>query len=470
MTNDVVTFPDGETGSTLLRAALANAAAEFPTAFEGLSIPDSGTAFKRQWAEVVGAFEARRTASPDRLAIARHLAAFLPGQTHYGSATLAERFDDTTAPDAVEVKGTRPPGWVPELTWRGQTFAGSQIGELADRLREACQITEAGTAALQWVAEERLQEPLVLSDLRFALLGAGAELAPTSLLLQAGARVLWVDRQAPNLDPSTFSGTLVQVPGADDLLTDTPVIQAAVAREASAGPLHLGLYAYAPGRGRELRLTAAMNEVAAHTDPASVILLVSPTTPGEVSAGCRADRASRTARVPGWQRALRGLGALGGIPHHEHDEVQIARSIVGLQGPTYQAAQYLGKMMVAEAWAADRAPMRISANVAGITQTRSLEHPLFLAGFLGAPSFGIQIFNPDQTRVLMALLLLHDIANPQAASALPDPLERARGVVGQSIHGGVRSAPFALDPTIRVAALLGLSKQPSLLMRLARGK
>ncbi|MEO0601027.1 MAG: hypothetical protein AAF211_06300 [Myxococcota bacterium] len=454
----------------MLRSALAAAIEAFPDAFGGIAVPGPGSAFKSAWPEFVGEFEARRAASPDRLAIARDLAAFLTPRTHFGDGPLSERFAGATAGEATERRGTARPGWIPTLEWRGTTFEGAGIADLAAQMREACQITEAGAAALTWVADTLLREPVVLSDHRFALLGAGAELAPTKYLLAAGARVLWVDRQAPELAPDAFGGTLVHVPGAADLLSETPAIGAAVAREVAAGPLNLGLYAYAPGRGRELRLTAAMNAIAAFSTPASVTLLVSPTTPGEVQVACRSDRDARTIGVPSWQRVLGAMGALGGVPHHIAGDVQIARSIVGLQGPTYQAAQYLGKMMLAEAWSVDRAPMMVSANVAGITQTRSLEHPLFLAGFEGAPSFGIQIFEPEQTRVLMTLMMLHDLLNPEAPSRRADPMARATGVVSQSIHGGVRSAPYALDPTIRVAAVLGMARRPSLIARLASGR
>ncbi len=470
MKSDVVTFPEGETGSSLLRGALFDAIEAFPEVFAGLSVPASRGAFKSAWPELVGAFEARRVASPQRLAVARHLASYLPQRTRFGNDRLAERIGAAGAASPTQRVGTAAPGWIPAVDWGGRRYAGPEIAELADALREACQITDAGAKALRWVADTLLGEPLVLDTHRFALLGAAAELAPTRYLLAAGARVLWVDRQAPELAPDGFAGTLVHVPGAEDLLAQTPSIGAAVAREAAEGPLHVGMYAYAPGRGRELLLTAAMNEVADQANPASVMLLVSPTTPGEVHTGCREDREARTARAPAWQRVLRGLGALGGTPHHGAGEVEVARSIVALQGPTYQAAQYLGKMMVAEAWAADRAPLAVSANVAGITHTRSLEHPLFLAGFAGAPAFGIQIFEPEQTRVIMTLMMLHDLLNDEAPSRLTDPSMRARGVVGQAVHGGVRSAPFALDPTIRVAAIVGLARRPSLLGRLATGR
>lgn len=470
MTTDAVQFPDGETGSSLLRAALSDAVSTHPDVFGGLAVPGMGRAFKQAWPDFVGEFEARRIASPVRLDVARQLASFLPSRTHFGDRTLAESLGRGVAGEPEERRGTASPGWTPVIEWNGRTFEGAAIADFATELRAARQVTEEGARALTWVAETLLQEPLVLDDHRFALLGAAAELAPTRFLLAAGARVLWVDRQAPELAPDGFAGTLVHVPGAADLLTDTPSIAAAVAREAAAGPLHLGLYAYAPGRGRELRLTAAMNGIAAHAEPASVMLLVSPTTPGEVRGACVGDRTARTSEVPAWQRTLRWLGALGQHPAHAVGEVEVAKSIVGLQGPTYQAAQYLGKMMVAEAWVADRAPLVVSANVAGITHTRSLEHPLFLAGFEGAPAFGIRIFEPEQTRVITTLLMLHDLLNEAAPSRLEDPGARARAVVGQSVHGGVRSAPFALDPTIRVAAVLGLARRPGLLGRLVTGR
>ena len=467
MQSDSIAFPEGHTGSTLLNAALTDAVQAFPDVFAGLEIPPPGRAFRKTFAEVLGSFEARRAASPQRVPVARRLAGFLAQRATLGDRPLTERIGEGTAEDPVVVRGTAPPGWTPAVRWRGETFEGAAIGQLAVRMREACQITEAAARALGWMAEHLLQEPVVLTEHRFALLGAAAELAPTPFLLEAGARVLWVDRQPPALSADHFAGTLVAVPDAQDLLTQAPAIRAAVAREAS--PVHLGLYAYAPGRGRELLLTAAMNAIAAATEPTSVSLLVSPTTPGEVHASCREDRATRQRRLTGWQRALASVGALGGPSFHEDGGVEIARSIVALQGPTYQAAQYLGKMMLAEAWAADRAHTRISANVAGITRTRSLEHPLFLAGFLGAPSFGIQIYDPEQTRVLMALLMLHDLFAPDAPSTRPLP-DRARDVVAQSVHGGVRSSPFALDPTIRVAAVLGLTRRPSLLARLLSGR
>ncbi len=472
-----VAFTPGQTGSTLFREALAGACEHFPEVFGDLSIPEDPSAFKRELSDLLVRFEARRAGSERRIEIARMLSAVISDHARFAGdgadGSLSDHLDGAPAPDgpATEQQGTAEAGWVPQLDYRGETYRGARFGELADRMRADHQLTESAAAALRWVATELLGAPLVLSDHCFALLGAAAELSPAPYLLAAGARVVWIDRQAPSLAPEAFAGTLVHPAQANDLLADPGSAYRAVLQEAERGPVHLGLYAYAPGKGRELLLTTSMNAIAGAL-PAdalrSVSMLISPTTPGEVQPEDRRDREARRSTAPRWQRALARTPLLPDRAHHRHGEVEIARSIVPMQGPTYLAAQYLTKMMLAESWAIDRAPLRISANVAGITHTRSLEHPLFLAGFLGAPLFGIEIFQPDNTRVLTTLLMLHDVLNPDApgADASDGPVAQARRLVSQTVHGGLRSAPFDFDRTIRVAAVLGLVKKPSLLLRL----
>ena len=139
-------------------------------------------------------------------------------------------------------------------------------------------------------------------------------------------------------------------------------------------------------------------------------------------------------------------------------------------------------MMVAETWAtAGRAldgeaaaPVTISGNVAGITNTRSLEHPLFQAGFLGAPHYGVKIFEPATTRAMSGLLMLHDLLNPDAPGAAgrayATPAAKAAAVASQQVHGGCYSLPWIFDATIRASAVVGLAKRPSLLLKLAPKK
>jgi hypothetical protein len=110
--------------------------------------------------------------------------------------------------------------------------------------------------------------------------------------------------------------------------------------------------------------------------------------------------------------------------------------------------------------------------VAGITNTRSLSHPLFQIAFQGAPQFGVRIFEPATTRALSGLLMLHDLLNPDAPGAATkqydDELARAKAVRAEQIHGGVYDLPWQFESAVKTAALLGMGKRPDLLVRRAR--
>jgi hypothetical protein len=137
-----------------------------------------------------------------------------------------------------------------------------------------------------------------------------------------------------------------------------------------------------------------------------------------------------------------------------------------MQGASYQAAQYVEKLCAAERWAA--LPGRrftVSANVAGISRTRSLSHPLFEAAYAGAIAFGVETFAPDTTRALNGLLTLHDLLNPASPGA---PGRDPCALFSERFHGGFHVVPWAIDPALRVAALIGLARRPALLARMLR--
>jgi hypothetical protein len=80
----------------------------------------------------------------------------------------------------------------------------------------------------------------------------------------------------------------------------------------------------------------------------------------------------------------------------------------------------------------------------------------------------VRIFDADTTRALSGLLILHDLLNPQAPGAASangaNPSDKARALLSQQVHGGVYGLPFVLEPTIRMAALIGMGRKPSLLL------
>jgi len=53
-------------------------------------------------------------------------------------------------------------------------------------------------------------------------------------------------------------------------------------------------------------------------------------------------------------------------------------------------------------------------------------------------------------------------ANRQSQGEGLTAAERATQIGGVQVHGGVYTNPYALEPSIRVAALLGMAKRPSL--------
>ena len=80
-------------------------------------------------------------------------------------------------------------------------------------------------------------------------------------------------------------------------------------------PVHIGLFAYAPGKGRELRLGAGMDAIVRSLDPTivrSVAMFVSPTIAGEVQPEDVAYIAERVARPVAWHRALERVRVLSG--------------------------------------------------------------------------------------------------------------------------------------------------------------
>jgi len=476
--HDGVVLAPGSSGSSVFLEALGEAVRRHPKALGAVHLPADNETFKRSFGEVLVRFEAHRAGSPERVEIARTLVSALEDKLFFqrGDALepLLEHLARGAEPVRAEVVGGRgAPRAHIEIPWRHETFrGGAGLVELARRMREAHHVTDDAQRALGWKAE-RAADGLDLRGERFAIMGAAAELAPTELLLAAGADVLWIDRSPPpeRLMAGDFAGRLHAI-GASDLLADPRRVRQAIIDFAAEGPAHLGLYAYAPGKGRELRLAAVMDAIAKSLPAStarSVSMLISPTTPGEVQPEDRAAAIVKRERAQVWKKALERAGLLPPGAHETVGDATVSRTIVSLQGAAYQAAQYLTKMMSAEVMIADGVggqPITVSANVAGITATRSLLHPLFQAAFLGAPRFGIEIYQPATTRAVSGLLMLHDVLNPAAPGAstrAAEPVhERARKTAAQTIHGGARALPWIFEPTIRVAAVLGLGKKPGL--------
>jgi hypothetical protein len=485
-----VVLPTGHTGSSLFHSLLTQAAAEFPGALGAVELPRSSGSFKREYGEILARFESARVVAPERVDIARYLVKKSQASLEFAEADrripLDEYLTTTVAsPTFTSVQLGAADGFRPELTFDGQIHRGRSVCAVADRMVEAHHMTKAARDALHWIVQhvESQGGSLDLRGQNFVVLGAGAELAATRMLLAAGARVLFIDVAEPTkllASSAGLSGMLVTPSTGGNLLEQPREVLAAIRGFAQEhGPVHLSMFAYASGSSQEWRLGSAMTAIATHL-PAdalqSVTMLVSPTTAASLQPESLEAAKAGLRTGARWKTALWRTGLLGAPGHFSGHGAAIARATVSIQGLSYQAAQYIAKLAAAETFAVygndlgavKRRPLTVSANVAGITRTRSLAHPLFQAAFIGAPHFGVRIFDPAETRGLSGLLILHDLLNraaPGSASVQPgDVRKKASGLLSQQVHGGIYSLPYVLEHAIRIAAVIGMGRKPSLLL------
>ena len=459
--------------SLILHDVIAETIAQFPVTFGDFSFPRDAGVFRREYVELLPRFEAIRLSSPERTSIAAVLAGAMQERLvfegRHGNQPLSLYLEPGTPLDVSKAEGSGRPGWMAGVEYRGSHW--HDVAELGQLLARRNVTNTAAADSLAWLAAEALEEGrLVLTGRRIAIFGANAEMAATRLFLAAGADVLWLDQAPPPQDllaADDMTGTLTWPTENADILTQPREILATLLKFAGDEALDLCLYAYAPGQAREVRLTGAMNALvnALPADRiASVTLLVSPTTPASLTSSDVLAMQDRQEGGPGWEQTLGNLGILGKPGCAQHEDSATTRTVVSIQGLSYQAAQYLGKLMMAECWA-DRGqlnqdsptPLRVSANTAAITQTRSLDHPVFDAAFGGATAFQVETFTPAQSQAINGMLAIHDWLNP----ATPVP-----GTV--RVHGGIHTLPYPLEKALRIAAAIGFTRSPGLLAGLVR--
>lgn len=462
-----VTLADNQSASQLLGRWIQAAVERFDDALNGVNDADLRR-FRDRYPRYLPRFEAERLRADARGEIADFLLQQVADcmRAPDGQTPLATALAEPVAPLVTERRQFHgQASWTPSMTYRGERWRGEAFAELGNKLAERNVITEAAADALTWLAQHAMVDgALSLQGRRIAVMGAGAEMAPTRHWLRAGADVLWLDTQPPPqewLADDELIGTLTWVPANIDLLTQPREVLATIIQFAEGRPLDLGLYAYAPGKARELRLTAVMNAIVEAMPAdlvASVTMLVSPTTPTSLSATDLQMSALRCQSKPGWEACLAAIGVLSKGGYASSGEAATTHTVVGIQGASYQAAQYLGKVLTAERWA-QRGTFRVSANTAAITRTRSLAHPVFAAAFGGAEVMGVETMTPIQSRTLNGLLAVHDWSHPE------------RPVPGDiRVHGGLHTLPYPLESALRVAAAIGFARSPRLLRGLiARG-
>jgi hypothetical protein len=376
----------------------------------------------------------------------------------------------------VTVAGTGTAERELSVPYRGEHLRGSALLGRLDAWVTAGVIEPSCAEAMRTVAAN--PDWLALPGRTIVVLGAGAEVGPLPVLLSWGARVIGVDLPRPVIwervltEARRGAGTLlvpVAAAGADDadlvqragldLTDDVPVVADWLC--GFDGPLVLGNYVYADGAANVL-LSSAVDVLtsrlrAARADVA-LAFLATPTdvfaVPADAVAQAARAYAARAAwaKLGGWPlRALSG-GRLLRRAYPPGADPGICDSLIPQQGPNYALAKRVQR------WRATLARdlgALVSMNVAPPTRTRSvLKNRALAAAYVGAPRFGVEVFEPATTKTLMAALLVHDLhtgGGPAQAHPWQDEAHAAA-------HGGLWRSAYEPRSALTLAALIGYGR------------
>jgi hypothetical protein len=220
----------------------------------------------------------------------------------------------------------------------------------------------------------------------------------------------------------------------------------------------LGNYVYADGADN-VRVSVAVDALTLRLHTArpdlALAFLATPTdvfaVPAEaVAHSVRAYQGrSRRAKLVG--RPLRTLSA-GRLLRRAYvpgSAPGISDNLVAQQGPNYALAKRLQRWRATTARAAGTT---VSMNVAPPTRTRSVvKNRALAAAYAGAHRFGVEVFEPATSNVLMAALLVHDLHTGGG----PGHEHPWQDEASAAVHGGLWRTPYAPRSALGLAALLG---------------
>lgn len=383
--------------------------------------------------------------------------------------------ESTLKPMTVTGRGSISTEATLTVPYNGKELCGDALRAQIERWVKGGQCELDTGAALQ-AAVDNPDWCSDLHDRTFVLLGASSAMGPLPLLLQLGAHVVAVDIDRPPLWEKILAMAL-ESPGrltfpvrsssmvADAYAIETAEDVAAAAAVAGCNLLTetpevctwllntlpedckavLNCLAYLDG-ANFVRISAAMDaivaKIIASRSDVTLAFLCTPTDAHLVPS--TAQEAAR--------RNFRSLGLASlfkiwpGLPSNARRAIRqddggastgsqtfVCDAIVPQQGPNYILAKRIQhwRCIVASA-----AGTNCSASIAPATSTASvLSNKAASALYRGLPSFKpMEVFNEGTSRALMAMLLVHDLCNPQASSvALKQPLEL---FARTAFHGG----------------------------------
>ncbi len=373
--------------------------------------------------------------------------------------------------EGVEVTGSAAPVEELVLPYRGERLRGSAVRDRVEQWVHAGVVEPSVAEAVGAVLDH--PEWLRLEGHTVAVLGAGAEMGPLPSLMRWGARVAAVDLARPEIWKRVLplardgAGTLVVPVRAGvsgdleeragvDLLTEVPEVESWLGEQ--PGTLVVGNYVYADG-ALNTRVSVAVDALTTRLqgrrDDVALAFLATPTdvfaVPAEAVAHSTRVYEGRPRRSKTLGRPLRALsgGRLLRRCYVPGSDPGVNDSLVPQQGPNYALAKRLQRW---RATLARHEGALVSMNVAPPTRTRSVvKNRALAAAYAGAHRFGVEVFEPATSNVLMAALLVHDLHTGGG----PDHPHPWQDEAYAAAHGGLWRAPYAPRSALGLAALLG---------------
>ena len=405
-----------------------------------------------------------------------------------GQATsVSDAFDRAREPgfETVEIHGTGERDHEVRVPYHGRMLTGDDLRRQLDEWTSRDLVEPSFAAAIGRTIDNPAW--LDLSDRTIVVLGGAAEMGPLEWLARWGATTVVVDLPEADLwrrilsmvrdgsgralipvrapltgDPD--DERLAEAAGAD-LITALPEVGAWLDR--LEGPLTVGNYVYAHG-SINVEVSTAVDAIAdrllSRGDGRSVAVLATPTDvytvpPDAVAASQRRFRERTSAR--------RTIGRLSGqrlfAPNYPEDgsgrrsdQRRVVDCQIAQQGCNYSLAKRLHR------WRARLARQRgavSSINVAPATNTKSVtDNRVLKACYSSASTYDVEVFEPETSRALMALLLVHDLREPSAAANPHTALEHPSDLLSEAAcHGGLWRIPYAPRSVLPLAAIRGMA-------------
>ena len=397
------------------------------------------------------------------LASLRQRMSFERGDQRTVLADALESVKPSVSLGAGSIRGTAPPIRELVVPYRGRALKGGPLREQLDRWVVRGVVEPSFAEAIGLVIEN--PDWLALAGRNVVMVGAGAELSPLGPLCAWGADVVAIDLPDPVIErrigaiAKNGAGKVtlpVQAHGAQgaDVSRSLPEVRRWLDELSLGQAPVLGMYAYGDG-ARHVTATAAFDLLATwfldSREGGALGFLATPT-----DAYIAPEEAIRAARDGYGARRLRKLVqaplklATGGRvfrPAYRLDDC-VADVLIKQQGPNYAMAKRLQRwrgILAARGY-------QVSFNVAPASWTRSVTKNRILASaYRSAHRHGIEIFEPDTSRTLMAALLVHDLNRPRRPGGDPERL-----FSDAAAHGGLWRAPYEPRSVLGFAALVGL--------------